>query len=133
MEKNGRSFGILIVEIDPASRAQIESWIREAELGEIFIATEIPHALKALETGKIDCVIGTWELLGAAGGLSLLKLIKLEERFRHIAFVMVSSPSPDEAEKVRAARAAKADGYLLKPLNESAVKTLVEEIRAKQK
>lgn len=133
LEKNSRPFVFLIVEIDLASRAQIEGWIRDARLGEVCFAADIASVLKVLETQKIDCIIGSWDLLGLAKGISLLKLIKLEERFERIAFVMISSPSPDEAEKVRSARAARADGYLLKPLNESVMKALLAEIRAKQK
>jgi CheY-like chemotaxis protein len=132
MPEKTQTLRFLVIDVDPAARSQLESWIVDGGLGEVIVSDNLRDGVRILDTQDITCVICAWTLLGISHGLSLLKLIKFEDRFKKIRFVMISSPSDQEAAKVKAARAAHTDGYLLKPLNEQSVRSLLIEVLPKQ-
>lgn len=118
----------LIVECDPVVRIQLEELIRGSGLGESTSVGTIREALEALDQEIFHVIISAWHLSGLASGLAFLKLIRGEDRFKPMRFVLLSEPSGDEPSKVRAARAAQVDGYLLKPIEEPVLAGLLKEI-----
>ena len=131
MEMQTRVVRFLIVENDPAIRAQLENLVLNAKLGTTVSASSIREAVDALENELFDVIVSSWDMPGRANGLSILKLVRAEERFRHVGFVLLSSPSEGEPVKVKSARAAHVDGYLLKPIDEKALSNLLAEVASK--
>ncbi len=121
----------LILESDPLVREQLERLVEGSGLGQAISVGTIREALDALDYEPVDIVIAAWNLSGQATGLNLLQMIRAEDRFRKLGFVLLSSPSEDEPSKVQAARAAHVDGYLLKPVNEVALTQLLREVGSK--
>lgn len=131
MEKQTSTVRFLILEPDSTLRAELRKLVLDARLGEAVTVATLKDAIDILDTQVIDIVISSWDLWGHGTSLSLLKLIRGQERFKHIGFVIISEPSRDEPQKVRAARSAHTDGYLLKPVDTEILKNLLLEIAAK--
>lgn len=131
MEKQTRLVRFLIVEHDPVIRAQLENLVVNGELGVAVSAGTLREAVDALDHESFDIIVSSWDMPGRANGLSLLKLVRAEDRLRHMGFVLLSSPSEGEPVKVRSARAAHVDGYLLKPIDEKALSNLLVEVVSK--
>lgn len=121
----------LIVENDAIIRGQLERLVLDGDLGQSVSVGSIREAIQALDHEPVHIVISAWNLPGLATGLALLRMVRGEDRFRHLGFVLLSEPSSDEGSKVRSARAAHVDGYLLKPVDEPALTSLLREVSLK--
>ena len=60
----------------------------------------------------VDIIVSDWNMPNCSG-LELLKLVRGDERFSKLPFLMVTAES--EGRKVTAALAAGVDGYVVKP------------------
>lgn len=130
MEKETVQARFLIVEPDLADRERLRALV-EGQFGTAQAVGTLKEALSVLDTGPVNIVISAWNLPGAGSGFSLLKLIREEKRFEKVAFILISTVSSEEPEKVRGARASQVDGYLLKPINDEVLTKLLVEILSK--
>ena len=118
----------LIVESDPIIREQLERLVSDAELGTSVSVGTIREAVEAMDHEPFQIVISAWNLPGLATGFALLRMVRGEDRFRRMGFILLSEPSEDESSKVRSARASQVDGYLLKPVDVPALTNLLREV-----
>lgn len=130
MEKETMQARVLIVEPELGDRERLRA-IAEGQFGSVRTVVTLKEALAVLDTEPVDIIISAWTLSGPGSGLSLLKLVRGEKRLEKTAFILISTASSEEPEKVRGARAAQVDGYLLKPINDEVLTKLLVEILAK--
>ncbi|MBI3554945.1 MAG: response regulator [Deltaproteobacteria bacterium] len=115
----GRVF--LVVDDDPGARQTVVDYLESFGYKRVLQAANGLQAMEILEAEPIDLVVSDWAMPDA-DGLQLLKALKLDPRFKHIPFIMVTSPVSQERSKVENAAALKVDGYIMKPFRSNVLR-----------
>lgn len=106
----------LIIEQDSKLKRQISAFLESRGYRQIYEASRVREALDVLNAHSIDCIISSWDL-PLASGYSLLKLIRNQEKFKHLVYILTSEADVNHQEKILRAASQKVNGFLLKPFN----------------
>lgn len=115
----------LVVDDDDGARQIICDYLTAFGYKNIIQAKDGKHALQELEVNKVDFVISDWDMPEVTG-FDLLMALKNDERFRHIPFVIVTSPISSEKSKVVDAATQQVDGYILKPFRAEVLREKID-------
>jgi two-component system chemotaxis response regulator CheY len=119
----------LLVDDDADMRSLTREYLYSFGYEDVCEAEGVKAAIAILNSQRVDVIISDWDMPGA-NGYTLLKLIKLQEKFRHVSFMLVSSIKEHEEGKVKLAASMGVDAYLLKPFRASKFKTVLSELLA---
>lgn len=106
----------LIIEQDPKLKRQITAFLESRGYRQIHETSRVKEALDVLNEHPIDCIISEWDL-PLASGYSLLKLIRNQEKFKSLVYILTSEADLHHQEKILRAASQKVNGFLLKPFN----------------
>ncbi len=127
------NINFLVVDSDPALQALLQSTIHSSGYGRVAAVNDVREALVVLATGVVDFIICDWSNANGPE-LGLLKLLKAQEVYKYIPFLVTARPQKTvalESEHQRRVTAARGDGYLAKPIETEALKRSLEEILAR--
>jgi len=113
---------ILVVDDVASIRTQIKDLLRSFGFRRIKMEESVTHAKIAMDAEKFDLVLCDWHMQ-PLDGLELLKYVRSSEKFKDIAFVMVTAEGTKD--KVMEALKCGVDDYLLKPLTIAQIQTKV--------
>ena len=114
----------LIIDPESIERAKISGFL--ADMGfEPIEAERLKDALDVINTTNIDGIISDWDTPGA-NGYTLLKLLRSQERFKKIIFIMMSKVDADAQKKILQAGSLKVDGFLLKPFLKETLEAIIK-------
>jgi two-component system, sensor histidine kinase len=128
--ETGRSLGILCVEDNPYGRVVLNTIASELGHRADFVGTG-EAAVEAVARGGYDLVLMDVVLSGIDGIEATRRIRALPGPAGRIAIIGISGRG--EAGDAKAARAAGMDEYLVKPLNPSALATILERVAAQPK
>ena len=114
---------VLIVEDDGTSRKLLRRILRNIGFEQVEEAESGEEAPEKIKNQEIELVLADWHMSGITG-LKLLKLIRAEETFKHIQFLMVTSES-SQANVLEAVRTG-VNGYIMKPFSKNSVLQRIE-------
>ena len=126
----GHNINFLLIEADPSSRQEMTAQLKQLDYGRVACVAEVREALIVLATGGVDFVICDWSDSNGPE-LGLLKLLKAQEVYKYIPFLMMAVPMPSaaqEGERQRRVAAARGDGYLTKPCSSAEFRKSIDEI-----
>jgi two-component system chemotaxis response regulator CheY len=109
-----KSIPILIVDDYRTMRRIVRNLLSQLGFDDIEEAEDGVGALARLEQRRFGLVISDWNM-EPMDGLQLLAEVRARPDMRHLRFIMVSAYG--HAERVAAAEAAGADGYIVKPFD----------------
>jgi PleD family two-component response regulator len=118
----------LIVDPDSIARAQIRRFLADLGWNRVLEAERTKEALDFLDAKPIYGIIADWDT-PAAGAFALMTLVRGEERFREILFIMTSKPDSETQTKIIKSASLKTDGFLLKPFLASNLDGVLKKIR----
>ena len=121
----------LVVDDNPAVRATVIEYLNTMGFSEFAEAENGAQAVQILGQGDIEFVISDWEM-PEMSGIELLKLMKHNEAWSRIPFVMVTSPESQEKSKIEAAALSQVDAYIIKPFRLETLQVKIENILAKR-
>jgi two-component system chemotaxis response regulator CheY len=116
----------LIIDRAPENRVLIRDFLRSLGYSNLHEASRVSEALDILNLNEIHCIISEWET-PQASGYSLLKLIRSQEKYAKLVFVLMSETESFEKSKLIQAASLKVDGYLLKPFSAETLDKLLKE------
>lgn len=102
---------ILVVEDNPIGRRVLTHMLRQ-QRHEVVTAEHGGHALEQLAANSFDLVIADL-MMPEMDGLMLLRVMRADERYRHLPVIMLTA-SGDDQDRI-AARAEGVDDFLTKP------------------
>jgi two-component system chemotaxis response regulator CheY len=116
---------ILVVDDSKMQLHMIKKILQDLGYKNTELALSCDHAIKTLESKKIDLVMSDWHMPGGTG-LDLLKHIRAKKEYASIPFVMVST----EHDKSNIFKAAKAglQNYVLKPVSKDVLKKILYDL-----
>jgi len=117
----------LLVEKDESSRQVLKGYLSSLGCNDFYEAKTIGEAIELINTWDIDCILSEWNMPGATG-FSLLKLIKLQERFKNVVFILMSGIEGQENRRIQSAVKYRVDGFLLKPFEAQKLSDLLQKI-----
>ena len=115
----------LIIGCDLELRHRIRSCLEARGHRQIYEADRVRDALDVLNSETVDCIISEWDL-PIANGFSLLKLLRGQERFKDLIYILMSEVDAQHQEKIVRAANQKVDGFLLKPFDLQTLEKLLD-------
>jgi two-component system chemotaxis response regulator CheY len=103
---------VLVVDDFATMRRIVRGILLDMELKQILEAENGSHALKLLETQKVDLIISDWNM-PVMSGIELLRHVRADDRYKSIPFLMVTAEA-QQANLVEAVQA-KVSNYVVKP------------------
>ncbi|MBI3543093.1 MAG: hypothetical protein HY075_07460 [Deltaproteobacteria bacterium] len=123
----GHNIQFLLVDPDVYAHPLVHESISSLGLGRVMGVANLREALIALGTGAVHFVICDWSA-DPGPELGFLKLMKSQEAYRFIPFLMTAWPQKNENDRVRRAALGGADGYLLKPYDSEQLSKAIEDV-----
>lgn len=120
----------MVVDDDPVALQTVVDYLTTFGYTDIISAVDVEDAIRLLETNKIDFVISDWEMPGRTG-MELLRMLKNDERFKSIPFIMITSPVSQERNKIEQAASSLVDGYVIKPFRSQTLKDKIDNVLKK--
>lgn len=118
----------LIVDDDAESRSTVVEYLRSMGYSRVTLAHDGAEAIRLLERdATINFILSDWEM-PMVNGLSLLQRVKMHPDRAHIPFIVMTSPSSQETEKVIKAAENLVDGYLIKPFRSQVLKDKIKAV-----
>ena len=127
------NINFLSIDCDRPHQELLQGSIKTLCYGRVAAVLDVREALVVLATGIVDFVICDWSDVNGPE-LGLLKLMKAQEVYKYIPFLVTALPQPNQAqesERQRRVTAARGDGYLAKPYDGEKLKLAVDEILAR--
>ena len=107
---------ILIIDDDIISREIVKEIVLGFGIKEVVVVNDGQSGLSTLKNNEIfDAILCDWEMPNLSG-LELLRLLRLDPKFKKQYFVMVTGHGEKEAIKI--ALESEVDDYLVKPISE---------------
>ena len=113
------TFNILTVDDYKTMLRIIGNLLRQLGFNHIDEATDGQAALEKLDINSYDLIISDWNM-EPMSGIELLKVVRADNRFKTIPFIMVTAES--KTENVIAAKQAGVTNYIVKPFNAETLK-----------
>ena len=121
---------ILIVDDCPDLRDLVKETIESILSYEVLEAEDGLEALKVIKQNRIDCIISDWNM-PVMDGLSLLKKIRAEARYRNMPFMMLTGEMSRGS--VEAAISSGVNDFLTKPFSTDSLCEKVDKLLGKRK
>jgi len=107
---------ILLLEDDSIDVMTMKRAVRDINItNEILVASNGEEGLNLLEEGAHPCIIFLDINMPRMNGIEFLKVLKSDERFKHIPVIMMTTSREDE-DKLESFRLGVA-GYMIKPMD----------------
>jgi len=123
-------YQILTVDDFVSMRRIIKNQLSEMGFQQVLEAENGQMAWQVLETNRIDIIISDWNMPKMTG-LELLKMVRADDRFKNIPFLMVTAES-DKDSVVQAVKA-NVTNYILKPFTPDKFKQKVDQVMENMK
>lgn len=121
---------ILIVDDCPDLRDLVKETIESILNYEVLEAEDGLEALKVIKQNRIDCIISDWNM-PVMDGLSLLKKIRAEARYRDMPFMMLTGEMSRGS--VEAAISSGVNDFLIKPFSTDSLCEKVDKLLGTRK
>lgn len=121
---------ILIVDDCPDLRDLVKETIESILSYEVLEAEDGLEALKVIKQNRIDCIISDWNM-PVMDGLSLLKKIRAETRYRDMPFMMLTGEMSRGS--VETAISSGVNDFLIKPFSTDSLCEKVDKLLGKRK
>ena len=121
---------ILIVDDCPDLRDLVKETIESILSYEVLEAEDGLEALKVIKQNRIDCIISDWNM-PVMDGLSLLKKIRAEARYRDMPFMMLTGEMSRGS--VETAISSGVNDFLIKPFSTDSLCEKVDKLLGKRK
>jgi two-component system chemotaxis response regulator CheY len=121
---------ILIVDDCPDLRDLVKETIESILNYEVLEAEDGLEALKVIKQNRIDCIISDWNM-PVMDGLSLLKKIRAEARYRDMPFMMLTGEMSRGS--VETAISSGVNDFLIKPFSTDSLCEKVDKLLGKRK
>lgn len=121
---------ILIVDDCPDLRDLVKETIESILSYDVLEAEDGLEALKVIKQNRIDCIISDWNM-PVMDGLSLLKKIRAEARYRDMPFMMLTGEMSRGS--VEAAISSGVNDFLIKPFSTDSLCEKVDKLLGKRK
>lgn len=118
---------ILVVEDVALMQNLIKQILGSIGISKPDVASNGNAALNLMKFREYDLVIADWNMPGMSG-LDLLKAIRADNKLKHLAFLMVTAEG--EAEYIKQAAEAGANGYLTKPITRNILVDKIADVLA---
>jgi two-component system chemotaxis response regulator CheY len=112
MPPTRRPTKVLVADDHSLTRNLVKTILKEAGFTEILLVDDGQAAIEAIFAGKADLVICDWNMPRATG-LDVLRLVREEERFRKLPFLMLTAEM--SRDNIMQAVEAGANDYMVKP------------------
>lgn len=122
----------LIVDDEVDVRQTLKDYLNSFGFTQVIEAEDGYEALNLVSRVEVDFVISDWEMPGI-NGLEFLKILRKDETTRHIPFIMITSPTSQERQKVLEAAVSQVDAYLIKPFRADMLKVKLEELQSRRR
>lgn len=116
---------ILVVDDSMVMRRIIRNYLKTSGYENVVEASKGIEALNILHSSKIDLIFSDWCMRGMQG-IDLLKIVRGDERLRHIPFIMVSAEAQQHL--VDEAYAEKVSHYVVKPFTREHLKDAIRRV-----
>lgn len=123
-----QDLNVLIVEDREVMLKIIRRLLVQLGYAKIDDATNGLQALERLRENRYDLILSDWNM-DSMSGFELLKRVRSLPRTRDIPFILVTAEA--KPENILAAKAAGANGYLLKPFKLDALEMTLDNVLAK--
>jgi two-component system, chemotaxis family, chemotaxis protein CheY len=123
-------YQILTVDDFVSMRRIIKNQLSEMGFQQVLEAENGQMAWQVLESNRIDIIISDWNMPKMTG-LELLKMVRADDRFKDIPFLMVTAES-DKDSVVQAVKA-NVTNYILKPFTPDKFKQKVDQVMENMK
>ncbi len=120
---------ILIVDDCPDLRDLVKETIESILSYEVLEAEDGLEALKVIKQNRIDCIISDWNM-PVMDGLSLLKKIRAEARYRDMPFMMLTGEMSRGS--VETAISSGVNDFLIKPFSTDSLCEKVDKLLGKR-
>ena len=107
---------ILVIDDDAMVRSVVVDYLKVFGFTAITEASSGEHALRIVrdESQRIDFVISDWEMPDI-NGITILQALRKTPCRENTPFIMITSQSPRERQKIEWARKWRVSGYIVKP------------------
>lgn len=120
------SMKILVIDDDTTMRRIIKNLLSQIGFTNIIEADDGQAALDILQgEGRFGLLISDWDMPRMTG-LELLQIIRTDENFKTLPFIMVTAK--DSRENILEAVKAKVSQYIVKPFTAQALKEKIEKV-----
>ncbi len=120
------SMKILVIDDDTTMRRIIKNLLSQIGFTNIIEAEDGQAALDILQgEGRFGLLISDWDMPRMTG-LELLQIIRTDENFKTLPFIMVTAK--DSRENILEAVKAKVSQYIVKPFTAQALKEKIEKV-----
>ena len=119
------SAAVLVVDDEAIALTVATELLKRIGFAEINSAPNGLSARAMLEEKKYGLIISDWNM-PEMNGLDLLRLVRTDERFKKTPFMMTSIDG--SLERVKIARLSGVSSFLLKPFDETTLRTKLEEV-----
>jgi two-component system, chemotaxis family, chemotaxis protein CheY len=116
---------VLVVDDEAIALTVVTQLLKRIGFEDIDAAPNGLVARGLMEEKKYGLVISDWNMPGM-NGLDLLRVVRADERFKKMPFVMTSIDG--SLERVKIARLSGVSAFLLKPFDEKTVRTKLDEV-----
>lgn len=123
MSEANMDINILVIDDDAMVRALIADYLRSFGFSRIREAADGNEAIKIVrdENQRLDLILSDWEMQGI-DGLDVLKAVRKIPFRRETGFIMITSQTPQERQKITWARHWKVSSYIVKPFRGDVLK-----------
>lgn len=112
------NINVLVVDDDAMVRAVICDYLQSFGFRNLQEAANGAEALKIVRDtrNRIDLILSDWQMSGI-DGLMVLKATRSMSERRYTRFIMITSQTPHEKQKIGWARDWRVSSYIVKPFN----------------
>ena len=123
MNKVDMDINILVIDDDAMVRALIADYLRSFGFSRIHEAPDGSEALKIVrdKNQRLDLILSDWEMQGI-DGLDVLKAVRRMPMRHATSFIMITSQTPQERQKITWARHWRVSSYIVKPFRGEVLK-----------
>ena len=117
---------ILVIDDDAMVRSIVCDYLRSFGFNSLLEASNGEQALKLIrdKNVRINLILSDWEM-PAIDGLTVLKATRKIDFRNNVAFIMITSQTPNEVQKINWARRMKVTSYIVKPFTSDVLKEKV--------
>jgi two-component system, chemotaxis family, chemotaxis protein CheY len=107
---------ILVIDDDAMVRSVLVDYLTVFGFTSIIEASSGEHALRIIrdESQRVDFVLSDWEMPDI-NGITILQALRKTPSRENTPFIMITSQSPRERQKIDWARKWRVSGYIVKP------------------
>jgi two-component system, chemotaxis family, chemotaxis protein CheY len=116
---------ILVVDDSQTVRLNVRSFLRAMGFSDIDLAEDGSVALEKLRARGYGLIVSDWTM-DRVDGYELLKTVRDDVKLKHIPFIMITASN--EPEKVRLAKQAGVNNYIMKPFSIAVLKQKLEAV-----